>query len=66
MKIQLERLENFTVNSVFTFDESDISSVLDSNDNVLKYAFYPDKQKLVVFGDHKTVFVVNEISKVQD
>ena len=58
MVTHLTRNEDYSVNSVFKLDALYVSKVLDNKENSLKYAFYPDKQQLIVFGDYETVFVI--------
>lgn len=56
-EINLNRVEYNGINSIYTLDALAVTNAVDDNGNVLKYAFYPESKKLIIFKDYTNAII---------
>ena len=56
-EIILDRVEYNGINSIYTLDALAVTNAVDYNGNVLKWAFYTESKKLIIFNDYANAII---------
>lgn len=56
-EINLDRVEYNGINSIYNLDALAVTNAVDDNGNVLKWAFYPKTNKLIIFNDYANAII---------